>query len=171
MEYNAFAMSNHKFHKNVRIPGYDYTQPGAYFLTICSYQRKQIFSKIHDTIVHPSPLGNLLKENWTSIPARYPGCELGEYVLMPNHMHAIFVIIDPNWRKSLGQLVQTFKAAVTKQAAQKGLGQNIWQHNYFEHIIRSDLEMEKITEYILTNPLTWGDQETNPTEFPAELFN
>ena len=81
--------------KSVRLPGFDYSQPGAYFITVNTYQRQECFGEILDGKLILNGLGQVAKKQWERIPQRFPHIELGEFVVMPDHLHGIIIIIDP----------------------------------------------------------------------------
>jgi len=167
-----------------RLQGYDYSSPGAYFVTIVSRNRLPIFGGIISGEVHVSRIGKIVKDCWLEIPKHFQSVTLDEYVIMPNHLHGI-VIIDEHHRvgarhaspnstndkntkpkgtpiQSLGAIIGSFKSAATKRIHKEGLikDQFIWQRNYYEHVIRDDEDYLRIVEYIQFNPITWeNDQE------------
>ncbi|MEO8589162.1 MAG: hypothetical protein ABI432_07335 [Flavobacteriales bacterium] len=242
----------------IRWQGYDYAQQGAYYLTMCTDDRRHWFGHIADGVVHPSPMGELSKKCWDAIPQHMPHVDVGEFMVMPNHVHGIVVIRervpdvrgvvrgrvldvgarhdapdtnalnapgigaggapgttpddpgngmpggDPDaadapgqytWarhddnaadahgqhtrarhdaplrdprkppgipRGALGQVVASYKSAVTRIAYRDGLvphGTPVWQRNYWDHVIRDDAEHERIAQYIQDNPKNWkGDR-------------
>ncbi len=79
--------------RSIRLRGYDYTQEGVYFLTICSYQRKCVFGDVIDDHMMLNKLGSIAEECWRNIPDHFPQVELDEFVVMPNHVHGIIVIV------------------------------------------------------------------------------
>ena len=119
--------------KFIRLRGYDYTQAGAYFVTIMAYRRDCLFGEIVDGEMALNDFGNIADECWRSIPKHFPSAELGAYVVMPNHMHGIIVLNKTvgatQWvaptkpgkhpagpkRGSLGAIIGAFKMAVTRQ--------------------------------------------------------
>ena len=80
--------------RSLRLQGYDYTRPGAYFVTICTYQRKSFFGEVFDGGMILTQMGRIAQQEWERLPARFPSLELGSFVVMPNHMHAILILID-----------------------------------------------------------------------------
>jgi putative transposase len=78
--------------RSIRLPGYDYAQSGAYFITIVTYQRVCLFGKIVSGEMQLSPLGQIANDHWCAIPEHFPHTELGAYVVMPNHLHGIIII-------------------------------------------------------------------------------
>jgi REP element-mobilizing transposase RayT len=151
--------------KSIRLPGYDYSQAGAYFVTIVSRDRELTFLD--------GRLRLLAEEAWRWLADQYPYVDLGEFIVMPNHLHGI-VIIDDDARaahepplrsvKPLGGLIGAFKTVSTKRInLLRGTpGQAIWQRNYYEHIIRNEEEYGRIAEYIAQNPAMWNEDPENP---------
>jgi putative transposase len=169
--------------RSLHLEDYDYSSPGAYFVTIVSYKRLPIFRKIINDKTHLSQLGRIVEESWGEIPSHFPFVSLDAYVIKPNHIHGI-VIIDENdmlsaklvshatilkcvynstgpQSQSLGAIVGLFKSAATKRIHRLGITkfQSIWQRNYYDHIIRNEDDYQSKVEYIHTNPLNWEDDE------------
>jgi putative transposase len=90
MPYN----SNHHDRRSIRLKGYDYTSPGAYFLTLCTHQRQCLFGHIVDGVMHLNDWGQIVERDWLAIPNHYPHVALDEFVVMPNHIHGIVIIGD-----------------------------------------------------------------------------
>jgi len=80
--------------RSIRLPEYDYSQEGAYYITICAQDRKCLFGEIRNGKIILSECGRIVDDWWQNIPERYSGVKLDEYAIMPNHMHAIIVITD-----------------------------------------------------------------------------
>jgi len=172
--------SAHFHRRSIRYKEYDYTQPGAYFLTFLTWHRECIFGKITNGNIDLYDLGNITKQLWMEIPYHFPNVEIEPYVIMPNHIHGIITIIERNRRGtiyraptkirnsdsveerfgkpvagSIPTIIRSYKAAVSRRA-RKELGMvYIWQRNYFEHIIRDENEMNDILLYIQSNPINW----------------
>ena len=81
--------------RSIRLAGYDYSRPGAYFVTLVCYQRQTLFGEIGSGEMRLNPLGEIVRDQWESTPSLRPDIRLGEYVVMPNHFHAIVIITDP----------------------------------------------------------------------------
>ncbi|PKO04834.1 MAG: hypothetical protein CVU41_15215 [Chloroflexi bacterium HGW-Chloroflexi-3] len=90
MPYNPAIHNRH----SIRLPGYDYSQPGAYFLTINSHKKEHLFGRVVDGVVQLSPVGEIAQEQWQNIPTHFSNVLLDEFVIMPNHMHGILVITE-----------------------------------------------------------------------------
>ena len=80
--------------RSIRLKGYDYSQPGVYFITICIAGRRCLLGCVSDGVMELSKYGRIAKKHWIELPNRFSGIELGEYVIMPNHMHGIVRIHD-----------------------------------------------------------------------------
>jgi putative transposase len=172
-----------KFHrKSIRLQGANYSEPGAYFITICAAERRNIFGRIDDGRAVLSPLGEIVRGCWVQIPAHFPAANLKEFVVMPNHLHGIIgltvgaryiVPVEQRTRTperfqkpvkgSIPTIVRTFKAAVTRGAKKElGMdGDDIWQRNYFERVLRDGKEYVDASRYILENPMRWEWDEEN----------
>lgn len=168
--------------KSIRIKEYDYTQAGAYFVTIVTYQRDSLFGDIDDGEMTLNAFGVIADECWRAIPEHFPFVELGAHVIMPNHVHGIIIIHEPVGAthasplpkqprgpapRSLGAIVGSFKSAVTRRIGREHNATGIWQRNYYEHIIRDEKDLQRITDYIEANPSRWDEDDENPDPHPS----
>jgi REP element-mobilizing transposase RayT len=78
--------------RSIRLRGYDYAQAGAYFVTICTQDRECLLGWIVDGKMRLSEAGRMVQSVWDELPARYPGVDVDEFVVMPNHIHGIIVL-------------------------------------------------------------------------------
>ncbi|MBZ0275302.1 MAG: transposase [Anaerolineae bacterium] len=164
--------------KSPRLQGYDYAQAGAYFVTLCCHQRTSFFGHIMDGDMRLNETGELAAECWLAICNHFPSVDLDGWVIMPNHMHGILVLTaDPvgthhvGTRYSastnsastntastpLGHIINTYKGAVTR-AARRHHDEpewRLWQTRYHDHIIRNEADLNRIRQYIVTNPARW----------------
>jgi len=161
--------------RSIRLKGYDYSQAGAYFVTIVAWQREMLFGEIVNGEMVLNDLGETVSEKWQWLEIQYPYVELGAWIVMPNHFHGILIIHEhgrgdsrivptPIKRKPLGGLIGAFKTGSTKHInlLRNTEGQVIWQRNYYERIIRNEREMDNIHRYIESNPSMWADDDENP---------
>jgi REP element-mobilizing transposase RayT len=169
--------------KSLRLQGYDYSSSGAYFITIVTYQREILFGEIIDGRMVLNESGKIVQKEWERTPHIRREVDLGAYMIMPNHFHAIVIfneyaigVVGAPGRaprttgvayrkpKSLGALMAGFKSSVTKQINifRDTPGAPLWQRNYYDHIIRNDREMSRIWDYIETNPIRWAEDKENP---------
>ncbi|MEJ5299358.1 MAG: transposase [Thermodesulforhabdaceae bacterium] len=176
----------HHHRQSIRLKNYDYTQPGAYFITLCTYERAQLFGYVDNGAMVLNALGEIARQCWLAIPNHFPHTELDEFVIMPNHVHGIIWIVgdvgarhavplQSAVRKTMEQfgqpvlgsiptIVRSFKSAVTHRINQyRGTpGALVWQRNYYEHIIRTERVLNAIRQYIRDNPLRWHMDRYNP---------
>jgi len=148
--------------KNLHLQHYDYSQPGFYFLTICTYHHRSLFGTVVDGIMQLDNAGKMVDQHWKALTKKFENLDLHEHVVMPNHVHGIIEINAPNPDVPLSRIVQWFKT-ITTNAYIRGVKNEhwppfryrFWQRNYYEHVIRNDDSLREISEYICTNPLRW----------------
>ena len=165
-----------KHHRqSIRIKDFDYTSNMAYFVTICTWQREMTLGSVVCNEMQNSDNGNIIQSLWLEIPMHYRHVQTDAFTTMPNHIHGILTFVRRGlpWQTpeqnhapsfghrvpgSLGSVIGQFKSAVSKQA--RAISKNpelqVWQRNYFEHIIRNERELSAIREYIALNPLNWS---------------
>ena len=149
-------------HRNsIRLKDFDYSSPGAYFVTCVMQDRLNLLGEIIDAGVKLNQFGNLVSTEWLRLPQRFPGIEIDEVVVMPNHIHGIVILTDlkPDW--NLAVIVGSFKSSTARliNAYRKSRGNPVWQRNYYEHIIRNEEDLNRIREYIRDNPINWMQDE------------
>jgi len=148
-----------------RLADYDYSQPGAYFITVCTKERKCLLSTIVGGDAHIAPCVRLTAMGAVAEQylRRIPG--IAEYVVMPNHIHMILRISakdprqGPVWTSApveanIPSLVRSWKTLVSKE-----LGQSIWQRSYYDHVIRDMKDYLVKAEYIANNPAKWQEDD------------
>ncbi|MBN2410159.1 transposase [candidate division KSB1 bacterium] len=163
--------------KSIRLKTWDYTSDAVYFITICTHNHQNLFSKIINGNLVYSNFGNIVQEEWIRTAELRNYIKLDEHIIMPNHFHGMLWIcrgsindelidtkpprkkfgsIQP---KSLSVIIRSFKSAVTKRIneVRQTPGKPVWQRNFYEHIIRDEKDYYRIKEYILNNPLKWTD--------------
>lgn len=176
--------------RSIRLKGYDYSQVGAYYVTIVAYRRECLFGAIVNKETRLSKFGVVVEQQWEKLPKRFPSIELGAYMVMPNHMHGIIVITDgrgtaetltafddessrraPTQERfqkpvkgSIPTIIRSYKSAVSYRInlMRKTDGVPVWQRNYYEHIIRNDKDLQSKTDYIYANPQLWDEDDENP---------
>ena len=147
-------MSEIQRRKDVRLKGYDYAQAGAYFVTICTADKKCLLSRV-STGSAPTWQPQIIMSDYGKIAEKYIRSMAGieRYVIMPNHIH--FILIKGNdCKRTLAQDVRSFKTLVTKE-----IGRSIWQRLYYEHVVRDEKDYLIKAKYIEDNPAKWTDDE------------
>jgi len=166
--------------RSLRLRGFDYSQDGAFFVTICTQHRICLLGEIVGEEMILNDAGKMVQAAWDEIPFQYPGFETDERVVMPNHLHGILVIQtkekgngQEGQTLSLPDVVKRWKTLTTKRYSDAvkqhrwpPFPGKLWQRNYYEHIIRNEEELNHVREYIFTNPLKWIDDKENPAFDP-----
>ncbi len=138
--------------RSIRLKGYDYSQPGTYFVTICLNGREPYFEL--------PEVRNIIEDAWKALPQRFPTIELDEFIVMPDHIHFILNLHpDHKNRPTLSTIVGAYKS-LTARAALSHLrtrgdicGNQFWQQHFYDHIICNKTELLAIRKYIRNNPL------------------
>ena len=203
--------------RSIRLKGYAYTQPGAYFVTLVTWQRDCLFGEIIGGVMHLNLIGKIIQSEWQRLTYHFHKIRLDAFIVMPNHFHGTIVIdlveatrqppyetLDSNpvgatrqppaetpdgnspvsdqssdspdgsplpappmgpMPNSLGAMIGQFKSRATKRIwSLPGMDHSpVWQRNYYDHIVRDDLEYDRINQYIETNPLNWQDDQLHPS--------
>jgi putative transposase len=163
-------------HRLTRLKDYDYSQPSGYFITVCTKNRSCLFGVVDNDRVILNQYGEIIQISGLALPEHYHNVELDVFVIMPNHIHGIIFLTDVGAGLKpaptvpvchchpLPEIVRGFKTFSSRKI--NGLrnmsGAALWQRNYYEHVIRRDESLEKIREYIETNPLRWALDKENP---------
>ena len=161
--------------RSIRLKGYDYSQAGLYFITLCCYDRKCLFGEVVATDGAPTKMvlnnyGQIAYDEWIKTTEVRDNVELGEFIIMPNHMHGIVKLsgrgeVDAPISKiaefkspqqTIGAIVRGYKSAVTKQLNLLNIGCVVWQRDYYEIIIKDELAYQNISNYIINNPAKWA---------------
>ena len=177
--------------ESLRLKGYDYTAPGAYFVTICADSRIERFGKVEDGNMRRNQIGEVAHQTWIGIPNHHQNATLDEFIVMPNHVHGIIVLgvhsgdvacnvanvtniptrdpsslmaqISPK-RGSLGSIIRSYKSAVTNRCHALGHNDVLWQSRFHDHIIRNKKELNAIRAYIRNNPANWDKDRNHSAE-------
>lgn len=164
--------------ESARLSTWDYSADGAYFITICTKNKEHYFGEIlKPDKLEFSDIGHYVHKCWYDIPLHFPFVQLDEFIVMPDHFHGILFINKQNngvivgtqnfaslqeqqnkfgpQSQNLASIVRGFKIGITKYA-RINKTTFCWQSRYYDHIIRSDSELDRIRNYIKTNPYNFG---------------
>ena len=173
--------------RSLRLEGFDYSKEGAYFVTICTRNGECLFGDVVNGKMRLNELGRMVQTVWDGLPERFP--ILDAFVVMPNHVHGILVLVGAGLALSqggaassaptrsasttLGTVVRAFKSisAIGVNRLLSRTGQSLWQRSYYEHIIRDEESLNRIREYIGTNPLRWQLDWENPERQGEDEFD
>jgi len=173
--------------RSIRLKDYDYTKPGAYFVTICTMNLIHQFGEVIDGEISLSSAGEMVEATWHEIPPHYPHVEIDTFVIMPNHIHGIIILLEddpvgavPCDRPKAGQpqgvaptlslpeVIHRFKSLTTeryidgvKYSGWPPFPGHLWQRNYWEHIIRNHRVLDAVRRYIKQNPMRWDMDRYN----------
>ena len=176
--------------RSIRLRGYDYSRAGAYFVSICTKDRKCLFGDIENQEMALNDAGRMVDKWYVELENKFKDIRCDEYIIMPNHFHAIIQNIGPvgadlcvcpddhrhghtsgeHIGSPLHRVIQWFKTMTTNEYI-RGVKQygwvpfpgRLWQRNYYEHIVRKENEMSRIREYIRNNPAQWATDKDNPS--------
>ncbi len=158
---------NYPKRKKLRLEGYDYSTAANYFITIVVQERLCLFGEIVDGQMVLNEAGIAIEQAVADIPNQHDGCLIFNYVIMPNHVHFILTLLGDVY---LAEVMRQFKCYTThvyiegvKTKGWRHFNKRLWQHNYYEHIIRNHRAFEYIANYIFINPQRWGNDCINPS--------
>lgn len=163
MKYDA---SRHG-RRSIRLRGRDYARPGLYFVTLVTKEREEL--------LHERSNRRIVEDAWRRL-AQYPHVQLDTYVVMPNHLHGIVRLVDPDQggsraaptpskkHKPLGELIGVFKTVSTRRINRLRFtpGEPVWQRGFYERVLRTD-ELYAVRQYIRDNPKNWPMDTENPS--------
>ncbi len=154
--------------RNIRLKCYDYSKPGLYFVTICTQKKQKLFGEIVDNKLIESAAGIMLRKWIDETSLKFHDANIYEYIIMPDHFHMIIqinssgedeVVDSTNYIASLSEIVSWIKTMTTNEYINNvktldwlPFDGKVWQRNYYEHVIRSEIELEEIQKYIRANP-------------------
>jgi REP element-mobilizing transposase RayT len=144
--------------ESAHLKDYDYASEGDYYVTIDVLDFKSILGRVEDKRIILSELGAAVENAWKGLPERFKNITLGDFIIMPNHMHGI-IRIRKKTNKTLHDMVRAFKSisAIAINKIRNTPGTKIWQSKYYDSIINGEIKYFFITEYILNNPLVYED--------------
>ncbi|MGA2679328.1 MAG: transposase [Sedimentisphaerales bacterium] len=167
--------------RSIRLKGYDYSQRGYYFVTVCTRGRWCVFGDIEKDRMVLNDAGKMVSRWWNGLKNKYANIEIDEYVVMPNHCHGIINIVgsvgadqcvcpntmgehtgSPLQGRPIYEMIRWFKTMTTneyirnvKQNHWEPFDGKLWQRNYYEQIIRDETSLRRVREYIIKNPRQW----------------
>ena len=175
-----------------RLPTFEYSSPGAYFVTVCTLNKEPILGEMQGDSLVPSPAGVIVADAWHDLPQHYAHLVLDAFVVMPNHVHSVVFLVQSSSTDSVGaglrpapthsagpgvserasprrhglsEIIRAFKSFSARRinALRGSPGIPVWQRGFYDHVIRNDDDLARIREYIVTNPLRWSLDEENPS--------
>ena len=180
--------------KPSRLASFDYRSPGAYFVTLVTHERACLFGEVDEGTMVLNAAGRMVEDWWLSLPGKFPNVALDAHVVMPNHFHGLValnadfsVVADPRvgpeksgahtgaplQRKfvSLPEIMRWFKTMTTnayirgvRESGWPPFNKHLWQRSYHDRIVRNETELNRLREYIATNPQRWHIDQENPAQ-------
>ena len=160
-----------------RLPYFNYASSAQYFVTITTKPRYPVFGSVIDGEVSLSELGQIVAKCLQELPQKYSFVSLDEWVVMPDHLHCILCLDNPNEERTIPQpvfgirsnslsfVIRNFKASVTLLARRAGITHAVWHPRFHDHIIRNEGELQRIRTYIRNNPKQWeADHRVSPSK-------
>ena len=155
-----------KHRKQLRLKYYDYSQNGAYYVTICTHNRINLFGKIINVGAHPcvrlSTAGAMIKKKLLDLEQKFPDVTVDYYCVMPNHLYFVLFKEGAHAGAPLHEIIKWYKTQTTneyinlvRQGILPPFDKHIWQRNYYEHVIRGENDLYEIRKYIEEKPLKW----------------
>jgi REP element-mobilizing transposase RayT len=166
--------------RSIRLKGHDYSETGAYFVTVCTQNRECLFGDVIEGEMRLNEVGKVINRWWKELNQKFITIETDVFIVMPNHIHGIITIVGADLRvrpsgegahigAPLHKIIQWFKTMTTneyihgiKQLKWQPFVGKLWQRNYHERIVRNESELNRIREYITLNPARWAEDEENP---------
>lgn len=172
------ANPNLHHRRSIRLPDYDYTSTGAYFITILSHEHTCLFGEMVGDQIHLTKVGIIAASELIRLEKRFRGLMVDSWGIMPNHLHVVICLgmegdfIKPEKSNSINTnsgnleqfgkpipgsiptIIRSYKSSMTQRYRMLG-HRNLWQRGYYEHVIRSDAELAQIRRYIEDNPRRW----------------
>ncbi len=167
--------------RSIRLRDFDYATHGAYFITLVTHERRELFGRITEDEMLLNAAGRVVTEEWLRSREVRSNVEIDEFVVMPNHFHGIVFLLQDDqgilrnaptrsfgssMTGSLPVVIRNFKGAVTRRIREHGSVAPVWQRNYYERVIRSERELQAIRQYVVDNPRQWALDKENPATRP-----
>ena len=168
--------------RSIRLRGYDYSTPGAYFITVCTQNRLPLFGEVANDKMASNRLGEVVQNSWEKLPDHYDDLILDAFVLMPNHVHGVIILEDgttgvgagfkpalPASRRRHGvpEIVRAFKTFSARRInkMRESPGTPVWQRGFYDHVIRNQHELGRVRAYVMDNPRKWSEDVDNPVNW------
>ena len=159
--------------ESIRLPNWDYASSAWYFVTICIHNRRCILGDVSDEDIHLTPQGEIAAEQWIKTLNLRSHLIADHFVIMPNHVHLVFGLNSANQAftpntfgplktRSLQSAMNGYKGAVTTACKRAGFTDFAWQSRFYEHIIRDEVSLQRIRNYVVSNPNHWAVDHDNP---------
>jgi REP element-mobilizing transposase RayT len=163
--------------ESIRRKGFDYSLPGTYYFTICTYNRKHLFGRIVSSfdqqeqtlskVMVLNDAGKIVVDCWKDLPNHYEHIMLDAFIVMPDHVHGLIILenpIDEKKHHGLPEFIRALKSFSSRRIteARRTPHLNVWHTGYYDRIINSHEDLEKTRNYIIHNPDNWESKHNKP---------
>ena len=148
----------------LRLRGFDYTSANFYLVTVCTDQRRCLLGEVVGESFAPSAFGEIVECQLELLPERLVSVTIDAFVVMPNHLHVIVRLQGTRQASPLRVVVGSFKSGSAREinAARRSPGAKVWQRGYHDHVIRDEADLQRVREYVDSNPIRWSLDPENP---------
>jgi putative transposase len=166
-----------KERKHLRLINWDYSKEGVYCVTICCHDNQKLFGSICNGQITLSAIGEISSQYWSEIPLHFPHVKLDEFVVMPNHIHGLIILdysligsrhgvtlqskFSRPTKNSVSVIVNQYKSSVKRWCNKNGHCDFQWQSRFYDQIIKNEIAIDNIREYIQNNPRNWTEDDLN----------
>lgn len=152
-------LKSYRRKNSLRYKGFDYSNAGYYFVTVCTQNSKYTLSHIishgENAAVKLTEVGEIVNDVWNTLPQHYDKVKTEDFVIMPNHIHGI-IVIENGSSKNLSDIIKLFKQITTKKCREKfGSNFELWQRSFYDEIMESEEHYYNVKWYITCNPRNW----------------
>ena len=170
-----------------RLRDHDYSAPCAYFVTMCTQNRLLLFGRVIGDKMAANRLGSIVEDCWTRLPDHYDNVSLDAFILMPNHVHGVIniedkpTVVGAGFKPALAaalasklsgvpEIVRAFKTFSARRINEMRAspGTPVWQRGYYDHVIRTESELDRVRTYIVDNPRKWSEDADNPANWRSQ---
>ena len=164
-----------KERKLLRLKNWDYSNEGIYFVTICCLSKQKFFGSIFDDQLSLSEIGKIASQYWHEIPAHFSHVKLDEFIIMPNHIHGLIIldysliglchemILQSQFsrpiKNSVSVIINQYKSSIKRWCNKNGHSDFQWQSRFYDQILRNEIAIDNVREYIHNNPRNWSVDE------------
>jgi putative transposase len=153
--------------KALRLRNFDYGAEGLYFVTVCTHERRCSLGRVDDEDVQLTAFGRIVDRQFAQLSDRVAGVIVDRHVVMPNHVHAIVGLGSRARQASplrLGHVVAAFKSGSAREinSTRGTAGARVWQRGYHDHVVRDEADLQRVREYVESNPIRWALDPENP---------
>ena len=159
----AGSIVHKRIRKRLRMEDFDYSTPGVYFVTLCTRERYPWFGNIVDTRMQLNSYGTIVYNTWQNLPDYFPGLTLDAFIVMPDHLHGIFILTEKTCysqstrqlHPTLSNIIGRFKGLIRRSIQDRDFS---WQKSFYDTILVNEQALNNVRSYIKENPVHWEEK-------------